>query len=483
VTTATDPTATAYTVRALLARGGMAIVELATDRSGRLVAVKRVALTGAADDIARSRARVRREAAALATVRHPGIVPLLAVEDDGSDLVLVMPYLAGGNLAQRVARRGPLPAAEVERMASLLLGALAVAHRAGIVHRDITPANILFDEHGRPVLADFGIAASPVHTIGLTRDGLALGTPGFMPPEQARGEPAQPASDVFGLGACLFFALTGESPYGVGSPDVLGWRAARGQVRSLPASVPGAFRRTVAAMLDADPRRRPDPAGVGIKRPRPRSRRWRTGAWTAAVTGVTALLVGGSLLVASRPGDGRLGPGTGQAAAAPVAALPPCAPLPYRPCGQAVPAPFTDGRSCTDGHADYDGDAANGCEAAPDGLGGSVLDAEHPLLLANLVPADQVDTYRAYVSDHPQLFCDGRLTIRLTAPAGVADRIEVVRSGVVLASAISENGHPAEATVDEPSCLHDDSGWLLVRVSSVASRTAAPYRLEQSGSF
>ncbi len=96
----------------------------------------------------RARLRVRREAEVLGALDHPHIVPLLDVVDEGDDIVLVMPYLSGGTLAELVAVHGPMPPAYVDHLADALLGALAAAHRAGIVHRDIKPANVLFDDVG-----------------------------------------------------------------------------------------------------------------------------------------------------------------------------------------------------------------------------------------------------------------------------------------------------------------------------------------------
>ena len=107
------------------------------------------------------------------------------------------------------------------------------------MHRDIKPANVLFDERGEPCLADFGVALSRDQTHGLTVAGMVVGTPGFMAPEQARGEPVSPATDVFSLGATLLFAATGEGPYGQGDPGLLMVRAASGKVGKVPRSLPG----------------------------------------------------------------------------------------------------------------------------------------------------------------------------------------------------------------------------------------------------
>src|SRR5881628_328861 len=134
-----------YLLGPLLARGGTGVVHLATDQLGREVAVKRLALTGSAADIETARRRIRREAEILAALDHPAIVPLLAVEDDGPDIVLVMPYFAGGSLADQVRRFGPMARSALDRLAPQLIDALAAAHASGVVHRDISPGNVLFD--------------------------------------------------------------------------------------------------------------------------------------------------------------------------------------------------------------------------------------------------------------------------------------------------------------------------------------------------
>src|SRR4051812_8859940 len=121
----------AYEVVRRLGRGGMGVVDLATDADGRHVALKRLPLHGSSEEIGRARARIRREAEVLGTLDHPGIVGLLDVVDDGDDVVLVMPYLAGGSLHDRVSTGGPLSEPEVGRLGDQLLDALAAAHRQG----------------------------------------------------------------------------------------------------------------------------------------------------------------------------------------------------------------------------------------------------------------------------------------------------------------------------------------------------------------
>jgi tRNA A-37 threonylcarbamoyl transferase component Bud32 len=478
-----------YTVVGLLGRGGMAVVELAVDDRGRHVARKRIFLSGSAQNIDVARRRIRREAEILSGLRHPGILPLLAVEDDGHDLVLVMPRMAG-SLADRVATFGPLPPAEMAGIGHVLLDALAMAHRQGVVHRDIKPANVLFDRFGRPVLADFGVAVTRGFTPGLTTMGTVIGTPEFMAPEQARGAPATPASDVFALGATIGYGLTGHGPYGHGEPLVLMARAAKGRITPLPRAVPPSLRRPLTGMLDPRPERRPSAAGAlggttGTKvQPVPVKRRPRVSRWRKVAAVAAGLVVAAAAVAAGIEASGGWRRSTNQTAAVAHGTVPttaPCTPLPYQPCG-APPAAFTDGRSCLPGHADFDGIAANGCEAASTYTPGTVLDAGKPIL-ANLVPASTTDVFRAYVKDNLLDFCTGSVRVTLTAPPGVTMRVEVAQGSHVLASAQSQDGTPATAEAGEPSCFSDNSAWLTIRVSGVGARTAADFRLTRNSSW
>src|SRR5688572_4411824 len=327
---------------ARLGRGGMGVVDLARREDGTEVALKRLTLYGSADDIARARQRIQREAEVLTRLDHPNIVELLEVLDDGDDITLVMAYLTGGTLADRTTTHGPAPAEEVERLADDLGRALAEAHRAGVVHRDIKPGNVLFDAEGVAHLADFGVASSRDDTEGLTAIGTVVGTPGFMAPEQARGEDAGQAADVFALGATLLFAVTGEGPYGKGAPGLLMVRAAEGKVQPVPRSVPGPLRERLLAMLDPRAARRPSaaalvggPGGTEVRHAvRRRARRWPVWAAGAGVA-VAALLA--AVIVASRE-TGDASPATTTEGTAP------CKDLPYQPCGASSPAPGTDGR-------------------------------------------------------------------------------------------------------------------------------------------
>jgi hypothetical protein len=476
-----------------IGRGGMGVVDLGRDDEGREVALKRLSLHGTPEELAKARARIRREAEVLQQLHHPGVVQLREVIDEDDDLVLVMDYLAGGNLAQRVNEHGPLPPEEVARLADHLLDALAAAHRQGIVHRDIKPANVLFDADGVPHLADFGVAVHRDATPGLTATEMVVGTPGFMSPEQARGDEATAASDVFCLGATLLYAATGEGPFGIGDPKLLLLRAAAGRTEKVPKSLPPDLRRRIEAMLAKDPAARPSAAAArggteGAQGTHPRTIAQRAAAgrnrWTILGAVLAVLLVGGAALAVLANGDGNQGrrtPTTVSTTARPTTTTTTCAPLPFQPCGE-EPAPNTDGRACLDGFADYDEDPANGCEAAADGIADdSPLDG---VVSANLVPTDDVDTYLLDVKDSFQILCDGTLHVTLTAPAGVSQRVTVLDGDRVLGTKASSDGDPATVDIGDPDCIFDDATTLRVRVESVGSdRSPEDYTLEATGSF
>jgi hypothetical protein len=476
-----------YDLIARLGRGGMGVVDLARDEDGNKVALKRLTLQGSASEIARSRQRLLREADVLRKLHHPNVVGLLDVVDEGDEIVLVMPYMSGGSLAERVAQHGPAPADEVERQARRLLGALASAHRAGIIHRDIKPANVLFDERGEPCLADFGVALSRDQTQGLTVAGMVVGTPGFMAPEQARGDAVSPATDVFSLGATLLFAATGDGPYGQGDPGLLMVRAASGKVDRVPKDLPGSLRRLLRSTLDPRPERRPSAAALAgdgtalrtmaLARPEWSRRSWAIAGGCAAL----ALVVVG--LALNRSDDG---PGDSDATnidgAAPGQSESDCVDLPYQPCGQDAPAPHTDGTDCIDDHDDYDGDWQNGCEADPDDQDGRTLDTS---IEANIVPGDDVDTYPMEVQDNLQLTCVGTVEIMLEAPPGIVLSLDLLdRDGGVIDSATSTAETPAVITLGEAQCGGDDKITLDVVVRAVGGdRVATDYVLTRSGDF
>ncbi|MHC3467898.1 serine/threonine-protein kinase [Streptomyces sp. 7R007] len=208
-----------YRVVAQLGRGGMGVVWRAVDEVlGREVAVKELRTYNDADapELADLRLRMQREARAAARVRHPGVVAVHDVaEVDGRPLI-VMELIDGPSLDD-VLRERTLDPREAAEIGAGVMDALAAAHRAGVLHRDVKPGNILLDRSGRVVLTDFGIATmedpgdgSATH---LTRSGELVGSLDYLAPERAQGADPGPASDVWALGATLYAAVEGASPF------------------------------------------------------------------------------------------------------------------------------------------------------------------------------------------------------------------------------------------------------------------------------
>jgi serine/threonine-protein kinase len=197
-----------------LGRGGMGIVYQARQKhADRLVALK---VMRDADYVAESdKLRFTREVRALARVSHPHIVAVFEVGEENGCPFFTMEYVDGQSLAHRLRAGPPLSAAESARLIEDLAGAVQTAHNAGILHRDIKPGNVLIGPHGEAKLTDFGLAKHLDQDTGLTAAGSALGTPAYMPPEQARGELSRvgPAADVYALGATFYELLTGGPPF------------------------------------------------------------------------------------------------------------------------------------------------------------------------------------------------------------------------------------------------------------------------------
>ncbi|NUP48394.1 MAG: serine/threonine protein kinase [Catenulispora sp.] len=241
-----------YRLGARIALGGSAEVYEAVDvRLARRVAVK---LLLAADRGPDQVARFTEEARLLAAVGHPHLVPLLDAGLDGDRRYLVMPLIGGEDLARIIRRGGPLPPPAVARVGLALAEALAHIHARGIVHRDLKPANVLMEPHGGIYLADFGIA----HAWDGPQDtatGCVVGTAGYLAPEQARGNGAMPASDVFSLGLILLEALTGRPEYT--GPPMERLAGVIHRPPQIPPGLPPQWRALLASMLCPDPVRRP----------------------------------------------------------------------------------------------------------------------------------------------------------------------------------------------------------------------------------
>jgi tRNA A-37 threonylcarbamoyl transferase component Bud32 len=207
------PVLPGYEVLGEIARGGMGVVYKARQvRLNRLEAVKMVLAGGHAgpDRLARFRTEVE----AVARLAHPNIVPVYQVGEHQGLPYFAMEHLAGGSLADRLAK-GPLPAREAACLVEVLARAMQHAHERGIVHRDLKPANVLLKRDGEPKITDFGLAKVLGEDGEATRTGAIMGTPAYLAPEQAEGrsKAVGPAADVYALGATLYECLTGHPPF------------------------------------------------------------------------------------------------------------------------------------------------------------------------------------------------------------------------------------------------------------------------------
>ncbi|MCX3290315.1 protein kinase [Streptomyces sp. NEAU-H22] len=209
-----------YRVTAALGRGGMGVVWKAVDEVlGREVAVKelRTYTDAAGPELAALQLRMQREARAAARVRHPGVIAVHDIAQVDGRPLIVMELVDGPSLDDVLRERGTLDPDEAAGIGAKVMDALAAAHRAGVLHRDVKPGNILLDRSGRVVLTDFGIATmddpgdgSATH---LTRSGELVGSLDYLAPERAQGADPGPASDIWALGATLYAAVEGSSPF------------------------------------------------------------------------------------------------------------------------------------------------------------------------------------------------------------------------------------------------------------------------------
>ena len=206
-----------YRLVSPIARGGMATVWVADDPIlSRRVAVKILRADLAADD--GTRARFRHEAIAAARLSHPNIVSTYDTGDDDGVAYIVMELVEGPTLRHLIDQHGGLPTAEVIRIGKEVADALDAAHRAGLVHRDVKPANVLVPDTGPVKVTDFGIAKAAGGD-DLTRTGTVMGTARYLAPEQVNGRPTDPRTDVYALGLLMFEALVGHPPFG-GDTDI-----------------------------------------------------------------------------------------------------------------------------------------------------------------------------------------------------------------------------------------------------------------------
>ncbi len=238
-----------------LGEGGMGIVHLALDPSGRAVALKLLRPHVAHD--AQARQRLSREVETLQRVRDPRVAPVLDANLTADRPYLVTRYVPGPSLDEVVRQSGPMDAAGLYELGHGLAQALEAIHAAGVIHRDLKPGNVLLADDG-PVIIDFGIAHI-ADDIRITMTGLVMGTPGYLSPEVVEGAPVTAATDWWGWASTLAFAASGAPPFGRGPMDVVLSRVSRGDADL--AAVDPRLAPLLYAALSPDPTQRPH-AGV-----------------------------------------------------------------------------------------------------------------------------------------------------------------------------------------------------------------------------
>jgi eukaryotic-like serine/threonine-protein kinase len=314
-----------YRVERVLGDGAMAKVVCAHDEElGRYVAVKLLDERLADDES--FRARFAREARVAAALSHPNVVTVFDVGEADGRPFIVMEFVEGRTLADRLRVEGPLSPNEVRRIALQVCAGLEHAHAQGMIHRDLKPGNLIERDDGTIKIADFGIARA-IEGTELTEAGTIVGTAAYLAPEQAEGGEITPATDVFGLGVVLYELLTGRHPWKVDSLESL---AGRGSVPppELPPSTPPALRTAILQSLAPDPGDRPasaaevarllegpgDDATAVMPRARPRRQPQVSGrTWLVALLGAALLaLIALGIGLLATGGDGGGGSGSSQ---------------------------------------------------------------------------------------------------------------------------------------------------------------------------
>lgn len=236
----------------------MGVVWRAVDvRLERAVAVKQILAQPGLSEAERENVRQRamREAKNAARLQHPNAIVVFDVAEHDGDPCLVMEYLPSKSLSAVIAENPMMQVPEVARIGEQVAAALVAAHRAGIVHRDVKPGNILIDESGTTKITDFGISRAS-GDLALTQTGLIGGTPAYLAPELARGADPAPSSDVFALGATLYHAIEGQPPYGDSTNQLaLLYTAANGKI--IPPQHAGPATALLMSLLRTEPAERP----------------------------------------------------------------------------------------------------------------------------------------------------------------------------------------------------------------------------------
>ncbi|QFZ23398.1 serine/threonine-protein kinase [Saccharothrix syringae] len=312
--------------------GAMGVVWRAQDeRLGRIVAIKQLLLQPSLDEREQDEAiqRAMREGRIAAKLHHPNAIAVYDVVEENGAPCLVMEYLPSYSLADTMAEHGPLEPVEVARIGAQAAAALAAAHAAGIVHRDVKPGNVLLADNGLVKITDFGISRAS-DDVTVTKTGLIAGTPAYLAPEIARGQDPTPASDVFSLGSTLYAAVEGEPPFGL-SENTLGVLHAVAAGRINPPTVDHPLTDVLLRFLNYDPADRPTMAQArdllnAVAQGRHPS---LTGLPAATATAIAPVGGAGATTVVDpdrtrvvRPGPRTVGPRTG--------AVPPVGPAPGR---------------------------------------------------------------------------------------------------------------------------------------------------------
>jgi predicted Ser/Thr protein kinase len=248
----------AYRIERLLGKGGMGVVYLAQD----LTLERAVAIKVLPPEVAQDEQVVRRfqqEAKTAARLDHPNIIPIYRVESAGGLHYFVMKYIPGTSLEDLLERREPLPLPEIQRILWEAACALGHAHQRGVVHRDVKPANIMFDHDGRVMLTDFGISKALQAATGFTATGLIIGTPHYMAPEQAKGAPVDGRADQYALGVVGYRMVTGDLPFSGDSIHTILYKHIFEEAPLVSAKrpeAPGFLTAAIARALSKDPEAR-----------------------------------------------------------------------------------------------------------------------------------------------------------------------------------------------------------------------------------
>ena len=252
-----------YRVEGIAGRGGMGVVYRATQLGlDRPVALKVVAAGLLGDP--RIRERFLRESRAAAAIEHPNVIPIHDYGECDGRAYIAMRFVDGDDLRERVTATGPLAPQDAAAIVAHVADGLDAAHDAGLVHRDVKPANILLGAHDQVYLSDFGLASHALSEGGLTSPGGWVGTMDFMAPEQIRGEPVDLRADVYALGCVLHFALTGQVAYPRETDEARLWahlHAAPPEPSRLVPGVPAAFDEVIRRALEKRPDARSSSAG------------------------------------------------------------------------------------------------------------------------------------------------------------------------------------------------------------------------------